>query len=150
MDPDESLVYTRRKLRLLQQGRTGHVHDATPEPPLQIAGCSDTMHTKKVSFPGSGWVTSLENAPMFTRAEIDEHIANSGKKFDDSEHHSLPTGLRKARAFLEDEYLHQITFYINSDFVLKSTCTLRSLAVIKNSRQPANMVRRNHTIKIRH
>ena len=127
MDPDESLVYTRRKPQLLQQDRTGHVHDATtPEQPLQIAGCSDTMHTKKVSFPGSGWVTSLENAPMFTRAEIDEHITKCRKKiFYNSEHHSLPTGLGKAKAFLEDEYLHQITFYINSDFVLKSTCTLR-------------------------
>ena len=31
-----------------------------------------------------------------------------GKKYQNSEYHSLPTGLRKAKAFLADEYLHEI------------------------------------------
>ena len=47
-------------------------------------------------------------SPLFTCAEMDRHIANSGKKHQNSEYHSLPTGLRKAKAFLADEYLHEI------------------------------------------
>ena len=39
---------------------------------------------------------------------MDRHIANSGKKHQDSEYHLLPTGLRKATASLADEYLHKI------------------------------------------
>ena len=43
--------------------------------------------------------------PLFTAAEIDMHISNSGK----STHHplkrpSVPTSMRKAKTFLEDEY----------------------------------------------
>ena len=46
--------------------------------------------------------------PMFTRAEMNEHIKSSGKKLGDTDHHSVPTSFRKAKTFLEDEYLHEI------------------------------------------
>ncbi|RMX52660.1 hypothetical protein pdam_00004226, partial [Pocillopora damicornis] len=35
-------------------------------------------------------------------------MSNSGKKYRNIGHHSLPSGLNKAKAFLEDEYLHEI------------------------------------------
>ena len=46
---------------------------------------------------------------MFTRAEMNEHIARSGKSISNIRHHSVPTSLRKAKTFLEDEYLREIT-----------------------------------------
>ena len=40
---------------------------------------------------------------------MDRHISSSGKKHENStDNHTLPTGLRKAKAFLADEYLHEI------------------------------------------
>lgn len=45
---------------------------------------------------------------MFTRAEIENHVKDSRKKYRNNEHRSLPTGLQKAKAFLADEYLHEI------------------------------------------
>lgn len=45
---------------------------------------------------------------MFTRAEMNSHVKKSGKTIGNQDHHSVPTGLRKAKTFLEDEYLHEI------------------------------------------
>ena len=45
---------------------------------------------------------------MFTRAEMNEHIARSGKRISDIQNHSVPTSLRKAKTFLEDEYLREV------------------------------------------
>jgi len=67
---------------------------------------SPPENTKNIAFPANGWGTSLAKGFMFTRAEIEKHVGNSGKKYRNSEHHSLPTGLQKAKAFLADEYLH--------------------------------------------
>ena len=39
---------------------------------------------------------------------MNEYIARSGKNFGNKDHHSVPTTLRKAKTFLEDEYLHEI------------------------------------------
>ena len=51
------------------------------------------QHLQKVHYlPGRKWTD----------------IANLRKKHQNSEYHTLPTGLRKAKAFLADEYLHQI------------------------------------------
>ena len=53
----------------------------------------------------------------------DRHIANSAKKHQNSEYHSLPTGLRKAKAFLADEYLHEIqTHQDQSYFYYRAKC----------------------------
>ena len=61
------------------------------------------MHA--VNYPESGW--GLAKLPMFTRAEMDKRIAKSGKNIENKDHHSVPTALRKAKTFLEDEYLHE-------------------------------------------
>ena len=49
----------------------------------------------------------LQKSPLFTCAEMDRHIANLGRKRQNGEYDSLPTGLRKAKAFLADEYFHE-------------------------------------------
>ena len=45
---------------------------------------------------------------MFTKAEMNEHVASSGKRIGNIDHHSVPTSWRKAKTFLEDEYLKEI------------------------------------------
>lgn len=67
---------------------------------------STVAHKPKV--PEYGWGTSLDKCPLFTRAEVEKHVAKSGKNIGGELHHSLPTGLRKAKTFLKDEYLHKI------------------------------------------
>ena len=37
-----------------------------------------------------------------------KHIENSGKKMGSVEHHSVPTSLKRAKTFLQDEYLKDI------------------------------------------
>ena len=97
VDPDENLVYTRRKL------------GCPAEHSSQVTGTNSPIERTKVSLPANGWSTSLEKAPMFTRAEVDEHIRNSGKRFFGSNtHYSLPNGVRKAMAFTQHEYLNEI------------------------------------------
>ena len=46
---------------------------------------------------------------ILARAEMNEHIARSGKSVSNIQHHSVPTSLRKAKTFLEDEYLRETT-----------------------------------------
>ena len=62
--------------------------------------------------------------PKFTRAEMNMHISKSGKHIDPhSKSHSVPTRMRKAKTFLEDEYLNDLS--VASDQVhssLKSKC----------------------------
>ena len=97
VDPDESFIYTKRK-------RNG----LSPEDRRAEPADLNSPNTKNVAFPSNGWGTSLAKSPMFTRAEIANHVKDSGKKCRNNEHHSLPTGLQKAKAFLADEYLHEI------------------------------------------
>ena len=62
--------------------------------------------------------------PMFTRAEMNMHILKSGKHIDpQSKSHSVTTSMRKAKTFLEDEYLNDLS--VASDqvhFFFKSKC----------------------------
>ncbi|KAJ7386715.1 hypothetical protein OS493_006727 [Desmophyllum pertusum] len=92
VDPDPNSLYTRRKEQ----------HQSSS------SVSSDSGQQRRVKFPESGWSTSLTNMPMFTRAEMNNHVTKSGKSISNQDHHSVPTGLRKAKTFLEDEYLHEI------------------------------------------
>ena len=113
VNPDENIIYTRRKRQRLNQ-------DTALQPVQADRGAED--ETTNMSFPANGWGTKLDKRPFFTRAQIDSHIASSGKK-QNSEHHSLPTGLRKAKAFLEDEYLHDIqTAHDQRYFYYRAKC----------------------------
>ena len=54
---------------------------------------------------------------------MNQHVANSGKRVTNAEHHSIPTNLKKAKTFLKDKYLKEIE--ANSDqryFYLKAKC----------------------------
>jgi len=42
------------------------------------------------------------------QAEMNQQIESSGKRVGNAEHHSVPTNLRKAKTFLQDEYLKDI------------------------------------------
>ena len=84
VDPEPTGLYTKRK--------------------QQIADSLNTDPVAKVdvvNYPESGWGKSLEKMPMFTRAEMNEHIARSGKKIGNIHRHSVPTTLRKQRRFLK-------------------------------------------------
>ena len=65
----------------------------------------------------SNWGTALAKSPLFTCAEMDRHIANSGKKHQNRKYHSLPTGLRIAKAFLGDEYLHEVQTHQDQSYL---------------------------------
>ena len=39
---------------------------------------------------------------------MNKHVLRSGKNLGNKDHHSIPTTLRKAKTFLEDEYLYDI------------------------------------------
>lgn len=86
VDPDPDKIYSRRK----ELVRT--LTDVSGE------------HGVSLQFPDDGWGTSLEKMPMFTRVEMNRHIMNSGKSIADKDHHTVPTGLIKAKRFLNDEY----------------------------------------------
>jgi len=62
--------------------------------------------------------------PLFTRAEMNLHISQSGKNIDrKSEHHSVPTSMKKAKTFLEDEYLQEILATSDDEhFYFKCLC----------------------------
>ncbi|CAH3169650.1 unnamed protein product, partial [Pocillopora meandrina] len=93
VDPDKNLIYTRRKARQEQLAQS----DAMPE-------------ESTVKFPSAGWSTSLQRMPLFTRAEMDLHISKSGKNFDrNKQNHAVPTSMKKAKTFLDDEYLKDLT-----------------------------------------
>ena len=61
-----------------------------------------------MKFPNDSWGMSLEKMPVFTRAEMNIHIMKSGKRIGNKNHHYVPTGTRKAKTFLVDEYLQEI------------------------------------------
>ncbi|KAK3701238.1 hypothetical protein QZH41_003200 [Actinostola sp. cb2023] len=90
VDPDPNKLYTRRK----ERQSTSSIPSETDQ--------------RRVKFPDNGWTTSLDKMPMFTKAEMNSHVKKSGKTIGNTDHHSVPTGLRKAKTFLQDEYLHEI------------------------------------------
>lgn len=76
-----------------------------------------------VKFPENDWGSSLQRMPLFTRAEMNCHITQSGKNIANKKTNSVPTCLRKAKTFLEDEYLHCIE--TNDDqrcFYIRAKC----------------------------
>ena len=83
LDPDE--IYSKRKKRNID--RTSRAPSSSPS----------------VKYPSDGWGRSLERMSSFIRAEINQHNANSGKRASNTDYHSIPTNLKKAKTFLEDQ-----------------------------------------------
>ena len=108
VDPDQNLIYTRRKQR--QE---------------QLQTHSDLLPKEStVKFPSTGWSTSLQRMPLFTKAEMDLHISQSGKNIDrNKQNHAVPTSMKKAKTFLEDEYLRDIVAASDNEyFFFKCLC----------------------------
>jgi len=51
---------------------------------------------KRVSNISMARGKSLERMPSFTRAEMTQHMANSGKRVANAEHHSIPTNFKES------------------------------------------------------
>lgn len=84
---------------------------------------SSTLTKHPPKFPTDGWSTSLSKASFFTRVEIDQHINQSGKTSGGGSHHTLPTGLTRAKACLQDEYLQDIqATYDQRYFYYRAKC----------------------------
>jgi len=104
VDPDPHKIYTRRK-------------EMASKP---LSEPSQQIPQRPVKYPENNWTTSLESMPLFTRAEMDLHILKSGKNVVTS----VPTNLRKAQTFLDDEYLHEIvTSKDQRYFYFKANCS---------------------------
>jgi len=82
VDPDPNGLYTKRKQ---QRNRSESSKDA-----LQLQG-DKTLSS--VDYPTEGWSNSLSKYPVFTRAEMNEHIARTGKNIGNKDHYSVPTTL---------------------------------------------------------
>ena len=63
IDPDPDEIYTKRKKRI-----------------VNVMMSSTPSSSPSVKYPNDGWGNSLERMPSFTRAEMNQHITNSGKK----------------------------------------------------------------------
>lgn len=110
MDPDPNGLYTKRKRQ-------------RSEPNKDISQSQGDKTTSSVDYPTEGWSTSLSKLPVFTRVEMNEHIARTDKNIGNKDHHSVPTTLRKAKTFLEDEYLHRIMAASDQQhFYFKAKC----------------------------
>ena len=68
IDPDPDEIYTKRKARVSNISK-------------------DTAPSSRVKYPSDGLGKSLERMPSFTRAEMNQHVANSGKRVANAEHH---------------------------------------------------------------
>ena len=90
IDPDPHKIYSRRKQK---QGTSSQlVKESKAAAELPTTGCG----------------ASLEKIPMFTRLQMNHHVLKSGKTIGNIDHHTVPTGLVKARRFVDDEYLEDI------------------------------------------
>ena len=125
VDPDENMIYTRRKLHFLGSSiSVGESSNAGIRSSSDTAASSNTLTTAQIpKFPADGWGISLEKSPHFTRVEMDKHVARSGKNMGAGVHLSLPTGLAKAKTYLQDDYLHDIqTNYDQRYFFYRAKC----------------------------
>ena len=96
VDPDPDLLYKKRKLT--RQSDSVDSNIPTSSGPT-------VSYDNNVSFPQHGWGIRLEKMPLFTKAEMNRFIANTGKRLGSS-NHSVPTSWKKGKTFLEDEYLN--------------------------------------------
>ena len=68
IDPDLHEIYTKRKATVSNLP-------------------NDTIPAIGEKYLNNGRWKSLERMPSFTRAELNQHVANSGKREADTEHH---------------------------------------------------------------
>jgi len=90
----------------------------------QLQAAQTVNNKPSYKYPSDGWADDLSRMPSFTRAEVRAHISQSGKNIDPkSKNHSVPTSMRKATTFLNDEYLKDIKACSDSHyFYFKCQC----------------------------
>ena len=114
VDPEVNFVYTRRKRRLL--GLEDALDPKTPN------SSAPSDNTKKIAFPTDGWGTALAKVHYVPVRKWTDILRIQEKKHQCSEYHLLPTGLRKAKAFLADEYLHEIQTHQDQSYLFLLSC----------------------------
>lgn len=136
VDPDPEMIYMKRKLHRMNANSDKIVDDSSA---MASSSMSLPGTQWKPKIPSDGWGSSLEKAPLFTRAEMDRHIGKSGKQIggDKHAHHSVPTGFKKAKTYLEDEYLHDIhTNFDQQYFYYRCKC----FHSFKRNESPHNLI----------
>ena len=94
VDPDPNQIYTKRKAR---------------ECFISVPDYSSQMRdVPTINYPTTGWGQSLEKLPLFTKAKMKKHREFWKKYGKRRAPHSVPTSLRRAKTFLQDEYLKNI------------------------------------------
>jgi len=78
VDPDDNSIYTRRKINRLLPKDQGDESANLNLASLENTTVSD--NSKKVAFPLNSCGTSLSKSLMFTQAEIEKHVKDSGKE----------------------------------------------------------------------
>lgn len=135
VDPDPERIYTKRKLHRMNSTSEKSVGDSA----MASSSTPSPVSQWKPKIPSDVWGLSLEKVPLFTRAEMDRHIGMSGKHIggDKHAHHSVPTGFKKAKTYLEDEYLHDIqTNYDQQYFYYRAKC----FHSFKRNESPHNLI----------
>lgn len=120
-------VYSTRKGQRCRRPRTesafykkANIQNANPS---NHEDNSSSNTATRVKYPASDWNSSIEKMTLFTRAEMDEHVSKTGKRIGKKEHHTVPTSLKMAKTFLNDEYLSEIeTVHDQRHFYIRSKC----------------------------
>ena len=85
--------------------------------------------TSRVKYPSHGWGQSLERVLFFTKAEMNHHVSNSEKLVTNAEYRLITTNLRKAKTFLQNEYLKEIKAILSSAYVTTESHEMRARAL---------------------
>ncbi|XP_070578686.1 uncharacterized protein [Ptychodera flava] len=110
VDPDPNNIYTELKRRSL--GLTRNNKLATTQPSTSIQSC----------FPVTGWGTSLEKLPLFSRAQMD-HYATQGGKALHRHKRGEATSFQRGSVFHHENYIFSLqTAVSESLFFFKSKC----------------------------
>ena len=95
VDPDPNKIHTNRKARECSISLPGSL--------------SHSKEVTEIKYPTTGWGKTLEKLPLYTKAEMKIHILeDSGKRMGSVDNHSVPTSFKRAKTFLQDEYLKVI------------------------------------------
>ena len=108
VDPDPDLIYPKRKLA--KQNESAATNTAT-------SSVITFSTANNFSFPQHGWGINFEKMPLFTKAEMDRFISNSGKRLG-STHHSVPTSWRKGKTFWKTNILKTLNVPVTTNVSL--------------------------------
>ena len=92
----------------LTSGKGNHIVDPdlqknyTKRKQVQSIANEDSGSDKNIrpNSPSDGWATHLRTMPFFSRAEMNLHIAKSGKNIDPHKKTYVPRSVRKTTTFL--------------------------------------------------